>query len=187
MRHGQPQIHLESMRDERKSPNQTGQVIKDYEFTDLDFEQNIPAASLQIAQTANMAFSSDMLRAISSTQMLEVKGGTLTNACFRESAHPFYQWQKPKLKFFTWCFIFRVMWFFGFAKNGESIHISRKRAVIAADKLQQAANQQQCVLLLGHGFINRLIATRLKKLGWRKTSSTGRDYWSYIVLEKAAP
>lgn len=183
MRHGQPVIHLESMRNDRKSPAETGQVIADYEFTDLDTNQTPPLKSINIAHECATTFSSDMLRAISSSQMLGLDSEVMTNACFRESSHPYLKWSAPKLKFFTWCILFRLAWFLGFDKNGESISNGRERAEISAKKLHQSALQNHAVLLVGHGIMNRLIVSKLKKMGWKKTQSTGHGYWSYIVME----
>lgn len=186
MRHGRPQLHLEALKNERKSPAQTGTVIRDYEFSELDPTQQLPKASVHIANDCATTFCSPMHRAIGSVQMLNLANDVTIEACFSESAHPYLEWHWPKLKFFTWCFLFRVAWFFGFAKNGEAISLARQRAQISADKLTQAAQQEQAVLLLGHGFMNHLIASKLKHQGWQKTKSTGRDYWSYIVLEKTS-
>lgn len=184
MRHGRPQIHLEALRHIRKSPAETGQIIRDYEFTNIDFEQDISTQSIEIAQASQQIFSSDMLRSINSVKMLRLETKAIANGCFRESAHPYYTWSKPKLKFFTWCILFRLMWFVGFAKNGESIKLARKRAQIGADILQQAAQVNDDVMLMGHGFINRLITAKLKKMGWQLTQSTGSSYWNYVVLHK---
>lgn len=169
MRHGRPLLHLEAMKNERKSPAQTGEVIKDYEFSALDPKQQLPIASVDIANECAATFCSPMYRAMGSVQMLGLANDVTIKACFAESAHPYLQWSWPKLKFFTWCFLFRVAWFCGFAKNGEAINVARQRAQISADKLAQAAQQKQAVLLLGHGFMNHLIATKLKRQGWHRT------------------
>lgn len=184
MRHGRPIIHLESMRADLKTPAETGQVIRDYKFGALDPNQTPPENSINIAKSSQQIFSSDLPRAVGSVNMLGVSADMVKNECFRESDHPYFNWQKPKLKFFTWCILFRLMWFFGFSKNGESIKIGRKRAQISAAILSKAAQNHDAPMLLGHGIINRLIMSELKKQGWRKTEANGHDYWSYIVLEK---
>lgn len=186
MRHGRPLLHLEAMKNERKSAAQTGAVIRDYEFSGLDPMQQLPIASVDMADDCGAIFCSPMQRAIGSVQMLGLANDVTIQACFAESAHPYLEWRWPKLNFFTWCFLFRVAWFCGFAKNGEAISLARQRAQIGADMLAQAAQREQSVLLLGHGFINHLIAVKLKQGGWQKVQSTGRDYWSYMVLEKSA-
>lgn len=185
MRHGRPLLHLEAIKNERKSAAQTGAVIRDYEFSELDPKQQPPATSVDVANGCDAIFCSPILRAIGSVKMLGLANEARVEACFAESAHPYMNWRWPKLKFFTWCFLFRVAWFFGFAKNGEAISLSRQRAQISADMLGQAALQTPAVFLLGHGFINHLIAAKLKQQGWRKSATTGHGYWSYIVLEKS--
>lgn len=185
MRHGQPQIHLESMKNKRVSAFETGQMIRAYEFADLDFSQKPLDDALTVAQNNPAIFSSDILRAQSSISMLGVSLRAEVNACFRESDHPYIEWHSPKLKFFTWCILFRLAWLVGFSKNGEALRTARQRAQIGADKLIDAARQEGSVMLLGHGIFNRLIVSKLKKQGWLKTGSTGYSYWSYIVIEKA--
>ncbi|PCI87035.1 MAG: histidine phosphatase family protein [Hyphomicrobiales bacterium] len=170
MRHGRPLLHLEVMKNERKSAAQTGAVIRDYEFTELDPMQQPPAKSINVANGCAAIFSSPMLRAIGSVQMLGLEEEARVEACFAESAHPYLNWRRPKFNFFTWCFLFRVAWFFGFVQNGEAISLARQRAKTSADKLALAAEQEQAVLLLGHGFMNHLIATKLKQQGWKKIS-----------------
>ena len=184
MRHGRPLLHLEAIKNQRKSPAETGEVIRNYEFSELAPQQKIPIASMDIAHACAVSFSSSMHRAIGSVQMLGLANDVVIHACFAESAHPYLNWRWPKLRFFTWCILFRVAWLMGFAKNGEAISIARDRAQQSAGKLQQAAQKEQTVLLLGHGIMNHLIVAQLKKLGWQKTLSTDRDYWSYTVLEK---
>lgn len=184
MRHGRPEIHLESLRHILKSPAETGQVIVDYEFGALDSEQTPPKRSLDIAKICEAKFSSDLPRAITSMNMLGHQDNIEIDDCFRESNQPYLTWTRPKLQFFTWCFIFRVAWFLGFAKNGESVSKGRQRAEICATKLAEAAHNQDSVLLLAHGIINHLITSELKRQGWRKTQNTNNDYWSYAILEK---
>lgn len=184
MRHGRPLIHLDSMRSQRKTPTETGKIIRDYKLSDLDPHQSPPQSSIDIANASGQIFSSNLPRAISSVTMLGYADNVIIDPNFRESDHPYYESNFPKLKFFTWCIIFRLMWFCGFSKNGESIKIGRQRAQFCAELLINSAQDFQSSLSLGHGIMNRLISAKLKKQGWRQTSSNGNNYWSFIVLEK---
>lgn len=183
IRHGRPKIDLDTIRFKRMSSVQMGDVIKNYKVSDLSEKQKIPLKTQQLVQNTNTIFASNIVRAISSAKLL-TKQEVAVDAVFAESDHPYYNWQKPKLYFFTWAVAYRIMWFFGFKANGEAIKLGRKRAKLAAKKLEAAAITHQQTILFGHGIINRLIASALKKRGWRQVENSGHTYWSYIILEK---
>lgn len=82
----------------------------------------------------------------------------------------------------VWVVLLRVMWLFGFSKNGESFKQAKKRARLAADKLIALAEVHQDVLLVGHGFFNHFIAKELKKRGWQMSSKPSNGYWEYGVF-----
>ena len=77
----------------------------------------------------------------------------------------------------------RLLWLFGFSRNGESLMKARKRAGEAAMTL---AEEHHDILLVGHGLMNLLIARALKKADWIGPSRPGPGHWGYGVYEKAA-
>ena len=183
MRHGKPQIDLEMIRSKRMSPNQLGQIIADYVSTDLD-STNLPSdAALSIAKDCSVSTCSDLLRARSSVAALQIDAKNIIDPIYRESALPYLKLKFPKLSFFSWAILFRLAWFMGFSKNGESIKEAKSRAKIGAKKLEHLANKNGSVLNVGHGIMNRLVVKELKAKGWRATECTGEKYWSYTVLE----
>ena len=184
MRHGRPVIDLEVMKNLRKSPAEVGQMVDDYLDVELDKIQNVPEISLQAAKPCNVVFSSDLRRALTSLEWLNKPSNTRGDACFREIRMPYLTWSNPKLRFNIWHILFWLTWIIGFARNGDSIKPARRRAAQGADILAGAALQDEAVLLLGHAILNWLIATELKKLGWRRVRSTGYSYWSFIEMEK---
>jgi hypothetical protein len=54
------------------------------------------------------------------------------------------------------------------------------RASTAARRLQSLASEGP-VLLLGHGFMNRMIAKQLVADGWVRQKRNGSQYWSVTV------
>ncbi|WP_223855443.1 histidine phosphatase family protein [Pseudomonas oryzihabitans] len=71
------------------------------------------------------------------------------------------------------------------AKDSESYVQAKQRSRQAADKLAALAGGPDSILLLGHGFMNRLIARQLLRQGWLEVSKTGSGYWGFAVYEKA--
>ena len=184
MRHGRPEIDLESMKKNRVTAMQSGAIIDQYELSDLATDQSPPVDALDIARQCKIVFNSDLPRSISSVRLLGVSTDAITNAQFRESALPWLSWSWPKLGLFTWCILFRIAWLFGFSKNGEDIGNAKTRALACAGILQKQANSGQPVLLLGHGIMNRLIAKQLKKSGWKQIETNGERYWSFTIFER---
>lgn len=85
-----------------------------------------------------------------------------------------------------WVVLLRLLWLFGFSRNGESIVDTKARARQAARRLMELSQQHERVLLIGHGFINYLIARELRAQGWRGPKKPGRRYWEYSVYRPPA-
>ncbi|MCF6323384.1 MAG: histidine phosphatase family protein [Gammaproteobacteria bacterium] len=183
MRHGKPVFDLDALKNKRISSNSLSLIIDQYESTNVDDSDRPHDEALQIAQTCRAALSSDLPRAITSIKLLGLEDINTIDKCFRESPFPYLNWNKPRLSFFTWAIIFRLMWLAGFSKNGESFRAAKIRAQPGAKKLINLANKHGTVLLLGHGIMNRLVIKALKENRWVVTQHTGKKYWSYTVLE----
>lgn len=81
----------------------------------------------------------------------------------------------------VWVTVFRLCQFFGFARNGESLLAARQRAREASRLLAAMAKQNESVLLVGHGYMNRLIAKQLLASGWQGPKSPGHRYWDFSI------
>jgi broad specificity phosphatase PhoE len=183
MRHGKPEIDLESLKSKKVSPLELGKVLDAYECSDLG-SNIVPSKSVLIAKSCKVTLSSDLPRAISSIKRLEVQQDQWSvEECFREVPLPYPNWEKPFFPVLFWCFLLRLAWFLGFANNGESIRKARQRAQVCVSKIIEHVDDNESVLLLGHGIINHLIGSELKENKWVKVESTGKGYWSYAVYE----
>ncbi len=114
-----------------------------------------------------MIVSSNAPRALTSVQALGLKPA-FVDALFREAPLPYGHWKLPRLSPFTWAFILRVLWLCGYSRRVESVGIARMRARTAAQRLSQSLASEGPVLLLGHGFMNRMIARQLEADGWTR-------------------
>lgn len=184
MRHGKPEIDLEQLKKKRVSAAQTGTIINSYENAGLSSEEVPTEAASAIAQMCNVAFSSHLPRAFDSIHRLGIQSKTTFDHAFAESALPYLEWHWPRLSFFTYCILFRLLWLLGFSKNGESIRSAKERAKACATKLEEQAEAADNVLLLGHGIMNRLITHELKRKGWNCDQPGNESYWSYLVFRK---
>jgi broad specificity phosphatase PhoE len=171
MRHGKPDvgpIDKVSARDMKK-------WIAQYDLAGI-VDEPIPESSQALARKASVIVSSTASRALASAAALGLLPSAI-DAVFCEAQLPHGRWAQPRLSPFTWAFMLRMSWLCGFSANVESARDAGLRADQAAQQLQVLAEDQN-VLLMGHGFMNRMIAKRLARAGWVRQDSSGSRYWS---------
>ena len=110
---------------------------------------------------------SHLRRSIESARSLGFPEVHFKEPLFSETALPHFDSGDFPLPVFVWIVVLRLLWLVGFSRNGESLISARRRARQAAAGLIQLAEANQIVLLVGHGLFNHLIATELRKRGWR--------------------
>ncbi len=183
MRHGKPVMDLDKIKYQKMPATHLAKIVDEYEKTDLD-HLNLPLdEALEIAAESTVSVCSDLPRAISSVRVLGLEKVIRIDPVFRESALPYLELKRPKLTFFTWAILFRLAWFCGFSRNGESIRNAKVRAKYGANILENFAEKETVVLHVGHGIMNRLLIKEFKRKGWKVKDCTGEKYWSYTVLE----
>lgn len=171
MRHGQPDL----VELDKVSALDMKRWIEQYDLTEI-INQPAPEASVELAATAKVIVSSTAPRALTSVRALGLQP-SLVDDIFCEAQLPYGRWTLRRLSPFTWAFILRVLWLCGFSGEVESARKARMRANTAAQRLQSLAMEGP-VLLLGHGFMNRMIAKHLESAGWTRHKSNGNRYWS---------
>lgn len=182
MRHGKPILDLDNIKTQWMSANRVGEIVREYEMSGLDLSFLPQADSIQIANGCALSMSSDLPRAIQSSELLGLGKSNNVDRCFRESALPYLELSQPQLTFFTWAILFRLAWLCGFSKNGESFKDAKSRAIVGADLIESSVEENGSVLHIGHGIMNRLIIKELRRRKWKAVSHTGEEYWSYTVL-----
>lgn len=171
MRHGKPVLD----RTGRITAAEMAQWIEHYNLSEVEHE-NIPIASVKLADTAAIIVASTASRALSSVRAL---GHTVsvTDAVFCEAPLPFALWHFPRLPPYVWAAFFRLLWLFGYSRCSDSVQVTKVRAERAAQKLITLAKDGP-VLLVGHGIMNHLIAKELITLGWTSSTMQKSKYWS---------
>ena len=76
----------------------------------------------------------------------------------------------------------RVLWMLGIHQQAESYAAAAARARRAAEALASRAMEHDCVILVGHGFFNRLIARELKRAGWTASRREGGGFSACTVF-----
>ncbi len=88
-----------------------------------------------------------------------------------------------KLSLFTWAFLFRLAWIIGFSGGSKSYKENKIEALKASKILITLARKKNCVMLVGHGLKNRLIAKALKKEGWIESKKMRMNNLDYGIFE----
>jgi len=187
LRHGKPKIDLHSMRRNRCSSANLGNLINSYNLVGISDDDKVTDEVIELAATCDVLIHSDLLRSIDSARMLGQHDIMhYSDSIFREPTLPFANWNYPRLTLFTWFILFRALWYLGYSNNAESISSTRKRAVYGATKLKNFADKHGSVILVGHGVINRFIAKELLYSGWKGPKTPGNNYWDYGIYEYIA-
>ncbi|NRH41436.1 hypothetical protein FEZ61_05935 [Pseudomonas sp. MS15a(2019)] len=180
MRHGKPAL--------KSCPAMASSAmarwIADYDRSEIGTDTPTSEA-IAAVRDIGLTATSTAPRALTSLAALGI-APTIRDSVFCEAALPVVSVPILRLSPFTWAFVFRLLWLCGLAKESESYAQAKGRAHQAADQLVALAGRTPgSVLLLGHGFMNRLIARQLQRGGWAATGNSGSGYWSVAVYEKA--
>ena len=178
MRHGQPKL----VATDKMSALDMKDWIEQYNRSEITHHP-VPDASMQLAATAKVIVSSSAPRALTSVEVLGLKPAVV-DALFCEAQLPYGHWKLPRLSPFVWAFILRILWLWGYSHGVESVGTAKRRASTAAQRLQSLASEGP-VLLLGHGFMNRMIARQLEADGWTRQKRNGSQYWSATVYRRS--
>ena len=142
--------------------------------------------AIEISHKCNAVVCSDLPRSVESAVALRIRQINHIDPLFREMGLPYPHWPSPKLPPNIWAALFRFLWFFGYSSHAESIRAAKRRAASGVDKLKELAYQNDSVLLVGHGFVNRYISKSLLSSSWHGPASPGKKYWEFGVYEYEA-
>lgn len=106
-----------------------------------------------------------------------------TSDIFNEAQLPYFNSSLLKLSPKVWLVFFRILWFFGYSGNSESYKNTKKRANIAAKKLIQLVQENNTIVLVGHGIMNKLIQKELILLNCMESKKSQGKNWDYSILE----
>jgi broad specificity phosphatase PhoE len=181
VRHGRPTVHLPS----RIRPSQMRDVFRRYNAAGIDRSVLPPVPVQRLARTAGRILASDLPRAMESARMLAPRRRVQTDRVFREAGLPTPRFGSGGVDPALWGTLLRLLWFMGWAPNGESVARARARATEASRLLAELSEREGSVLLVGHGIFNSLLAWELCDQGWAGPRLLRGAYWSFGVYERA--
>lgn len=156
-----------------------------YDLSGLAADQSPPAALGTATFDAHHAFASALIRTQETARaVLSDRIVPEVDAIFAEAALPPPPLLGARLKPRLWGIVSRLAWRLGRAGGMESHKAARRRAVLAAERLERIAREGRNVVLFGHGWFNRMIVRALRARGWRiRIWRGGHGYWSFRQLE----
>jgi broad specificity phosphatase PhoE len=179
LRHGKPAFELKG----KVRAKDLSEIATSYDLSGIVGVP--PRETVEAVQGINIVVCSHLTRSIESAKALGYSELYLKEPLFCETAIPHFNSGSILLPISVWVVILRLLWLFGFSRNGESFVSAKKRAKQAATRLVKLADENQNVLLVGHGFINHFIARELRKSGWLGPSKPGKGFWGYGIYKQA--
>lgn len=173
LRHGMP----ESIPENFITASEFSNWIKRYNASGLADRSVPPECVVIYSNGCSAIISSSLQRSIDSANILDTEKLLLSDSLFIEAGLPSANWGFLKMPPKVWALFFRVLWFFGYSNNSESIKEATKRAALATDRLIQLAVKHHEVLFVGHGIFNRLLVKELKKRGWSGPGNPKSKHW----------
>jgi broad specificity phosphatase PhoE len=154
-----------------------------YERSGLEPDQAPPAALLAEAARADAFYSSNIRRAIETARAVAGGKPVTEDAVFAEAPLPPPRiWGKRRPR--HWGVLARISWWLGNAYGEETRQEAEQRARRERGDRRFSALRGETVVLLAHGWFNRMMRPVLKRQGWVETANHGDRYWAFRRYEK---
>jgi broad specificity phosphatase PhoE len=142
--------------------------------------QHPPPALRHAAASAGMIVASPLARSLETARAVAGARQVATDDIFVEARLP----PPPlpalvKLGPRSWGVVSRISWWCGLDGGQESRREAELRAERAADRLEELVRAHGSVLMVGHGWFNRMIRPVLLARGWACADDGGDSYWSH--------
>lgn len=172
LRHGKPKVEFSGY----LSAKELKDLVFAYKYSNI---KDQPPEKLKECFKDHYVVCSDLPRSIESAKKLNFKSIHVSDELYRETDIPHFDNSFLELPIMVWLILLRVLWLFGFSKNGESFAQAKIRSKQAANKLVGLAESNEKIIIVGHGLMNRLIGYQLEKKGWQPSKRERKRYWEY--------
>jgi broad specificity phosphatase PhoE len=179
-RHGRPALARDVRIDWREFRVWWGK----YDESGLADGESPPPKLCQAAARSHILFSSTLRRSIETAAAVAEGRPVIQDPIFVEAPLP-----PPRIPGRrspdAWGVWSRAAWWMGDSKEMESREAGELRAEAAVATLTARALRGETVILLAHGWFNRMMRPVLRRQGWRCVHDGGDGYWSFRSYEKS--
>lgn len=179
LRHGKPSFELKG----NVRAKELSEIARSYDLSGI--VGTPPEETVVAVQESVFVVCSHLARSVESARALGFTEVHIRDPLFRETMIPHFGRGSMLLPISVWVVVLRLLWLFGFSRNGESFLNAKKRAKQATLRLIELAEKHQHILLVGHGFMNYFISKELRNAGWNGPSKLSKGFWGYGIYERA--
>ena len=111
-----------------------------------------------------IVYTSDLERSLETGRL--IGNNVIQDTVFREAEIPLIKFPVMRLKAKIWLAISRFLWLLGVKTKCESFKEAKHRAKRIVERIEVLLLEKQRIVIVGHGFINRLIKKELSRQGW---------------------
>lgn len=181
-RHGRPDANADDRR--TISGTEIGRWYRRYNELGIVHTVDLPAPLREAAVSAGCIVASDLRRAVESAVLLAGPERVQIVQDLREVGFPETLNVAARLSPGAWVIIARIAWLLRRCDSAETVSATRQRAARVADQLCDLAQAHNSVVVVGHGWFNRFVATELRKRQWRGPRMLPTGYWSSATYER---
>lgn len=183
IRHGEPIAHGDYSPFSIISGKDIEKYVQAWNTCELNNKKDIPFAIKEIIPGGTLFLSSSLKRAQESFRISGVNTFEINNL-FNEAELPYGMWKSIRMPLIIWLIILRLFWRLGFSINAEPYSEFIKRIRKCTEFIEEIGNEKH-IIIMAHGFVNRMIKRELLKRNWKLLSGKGgHRYWSYSTLER---
>jgi broad specificity phosphatase PhoE len=120
-----------------------------------------------------VVYTSDLERSLETGKLLG--HNVIQDSLFREAEIPLFKFPAIRLRAKLWLAISRSLWLLGIKRNCESFKEARQRTKRVVERIDLQLFEKERIVIVGHGFLNRLIKKELLRQGWFLGQAKGKN------------
>lgn len=121
-------------------------------------------ANEPIGDKEDIVYTSDLKRSVETAKL--IGNNVIQDSLFREAEVPLIRFPAMRLKAKMWLAISRSLWLLGLSTKCESFEDARQRTKQIVEKIELLLLENKKIVIIGHGFLNRMIKKELLHKGW---------------------
>ena len=136
-------------------------------------------------QKEEVVYTSNLERSFETGRL--IGNNIIQNSLFRETEIPLIKFPAMRLKAKLWLAISRFLWLLGLQTKCESFKEAKQRAKRIVERIELQLLEDQRIVIVGHGFLNKLIKKQLLRQGWLLERAKDQNGFLSRMIFKTEP